>query len=121
MFEPDILTPAQFRDLQGKPMTQEQRLLLAMLEDAVHCYQTYLLARKPHARQLFLDAEAWIHSTDVEWFFSFENTCAILGLQATALRDALSKWKTEQLLLATLEPRGRRYPTSDETKKICLL
>jgi len=112
MFEPDLLTPAQFAILRKRPLAKEQRLLLAMMEDAVHCFQTYLFAQKPHQRQLFADAEAWINSTDADWFFSFENICELLGLQAAALRDALKKWKTQRLLEQALTPHEQRYQSS---------
>jgi hypothetical protein len=99
MFEPDVILPAQFSTLQRKPLSSEKRLLLALLEDAVHCFQTYVLATKPSERQLFHDAEDWINSTDTEWFFSFENVCEVLGLRASCIRRALQQWKIEQLLL----------------------
>ncbi len=44
MFEPDIMLPKQFAALQRKPLQREKRLLLAMLEDAVQCFQTYLFS-----------------------------------------------------------------------------
>ena len=100
MFEPDTLLPEQFFTLLGrKPFQGEKRLLLAMLEDAVHCFQTYLLARKPHERRLFQEAEEWIDSRDSQWFFSFENICEILSIHPGRLRDALKQWKTDQILL----------------------
>src|SRR5713226_7623914 len=100
MFEPDTLLPEQFFSLLGrKPLQGEKRLLLAMLEDAVHCFQTYLLARKPHERRLFQEAEEWINSKDLHWFFSFENICEILGIHPGRLRDALQQWKAEQIAL----------------------
>jgi len=37
----------------------ERRLVAALLEDAVECFQKHLRARDPKARQLFLDAEEW--------------------------------------------------------------
>ncbi|MGE0825554.1 MAG: hypothetical protein AB7G75_25075 [Candidatus Binatia bacterium] len=98
MFEPDTLLPEQFFTLLGrKPIQGEKRLLLAMLEDAVHCFQTYVIAKKPHERRLFQEAEEWIDSTDAHWFFSFENICDILGIHPGRLRDALKQWKTEQI------------------------
>ena len=100
MFEPDTLLPEQFFTLLGrKPIQGERRLLLAMLEDAVHCFQTYVLAKKPHERRLFQEAEEWIDSKDSQWFFSFENICEILGIHPGRLRDALQQWKVEQTLL----------------------
>jgi hypothetical protein len=100
MFEPDTLLPEQFFSLLGrKPLQGEKRLLLAMLEDAVHCFQTYLLAKKPHERRLFQEAEEWIDSTESHWYFSFENICEILGIHPGRMRDALKQWKTQQTLL----------------------
>ena len=96
MFEPDTLLPEQFFTLLGrKPLQGEKRLLLAMLEDAIHCFQTYLLARKPHERRLFQEAEEWIDSKDARWYFSFENICEILGIHPGRLRDALKQWKVD--------------------------
>ncbi len=99
MFEPDTLLPEQYFTLLGrKPLQGEKRLLLAMLEDAVHCFQTYLLAKKPHERRLFQEAEEWIVSTDGLWFFSFENICDVLGINPGRMREALKAWKEEQTL-----------------------
>lgn len=99
MFEPDTLLPEQHFALLGrKPLHGEERLLLAMLEDAVHCFQTYLLAKKPHERRLFQEAEEWIDSTDALWFFSFENICDVIGINPSRMRGALKAWKEEQTL-----------------------
>ena len=99
MFEPDTLLPEQYFTLLGrKPLQGEKRLLLAMLEDAVHCFQTYLLAKKPHERRLFQEAEEWIISTDGLWFFSFENICDVLDINPDRMREALKAWKEEQTL-----------------------
>ena len=107
MFEPDTLLPEQFFSLLGRsPLQGEKRLLLAMLEDAVHCFQTYLLARKPHERRLFQEAEDWIDSRDSQWFFSFENICEIIGIHPGRLRDALKQWKTDQILLQANQGRA---------------
>ncbi len=104
MFEPDTLLPEQFFSILGrKPLQGEKRLLLAMLEDAVHCFQTYLLARKPHERRLFQEAQEWIESTDTRWFFSFENICDILGIHPGRMREALLEWREQQMLLQQQE------------------
>lgn len=104
MFEPDTLLPEQFFSILGrKPLQGEKRLLLAMLEDAVHCFQTYLLARKPHERRLFQEAQEWIESTDTRWFFSFENICDILGIHPGRMREALREWREQQILLQQQE------------------
>jgi hypothetical protein len=66
MFEPDGVLPEQFAALRGKPLQQEKRLLLAMVEDAVHCFQTYLFAQRLRERRLFQEAEDRLNATDSE-------------------------------------------------------
>jgi hypothetical protein len=87
----------------------EHRLLMAVLEDAIHCYQKHLLARNRNDRQLFEDAERWImgwdvahssHTTDDTPTFSFENVCEVLGLDAGYLRSGLRRWRAAQLTAA---------------------
>jgi hypothetical protein len=109
MFEPDIMLPKQVAALQRKPLQREKRLLLAILEDAVQCFQAYLFSQRLQERRLFQEAEAWINSTDSEWFFSFANVCELLGFHPTYLRDALNQWKAEQLLLYSQRGQERQY------------
>jgi hypothetical protein len=87
----------------------EHRLLLAVLEDAIHCYQKHLLARNRNDQQLFEDAERWIMgwggtsrpgTTDDTPTFSFENVCDVLGLDAGYLRSGLRRWRAAQLAAA---------------------
>jgi len=87
----------------------EQRLLMAVLEDAIHCYQKHLLARNRNDRQLFEDAERWImgrdaihvsHRTEDSPTFSFENVCEALGLDAGYLRSGLRRWRAAHLAAA---------------------
>jgi hypothetical protein len=56
-----------------------------------------VLAKKPHERRLFQEAEEWIDSTDAHWYFSFENICDILGIHPGRMRDALKDWKVRQV------------------------
>ena len=90
--------PDQFFAPRGEPAHSETRLLWAIVEDAVHCFQMYLFASRPSERQLFQDAEDWINSTESEWFFSFENVCETVGLHAKYVRDGLKRWKDRQQL-----------------------
>jgi hypothetical protein len=90
-FAPDTVLPEQFfwslkrrGELDG-----ERRLMMAVLEDGVACFQKHGQTTDPKRRQLFVDAKEWITSTDTTWFFSFENVCATLGLDADYLRAGL--------------------------------
>jgi hypothetical protein len=98
LFEPDVLLPAQFfaafRRMGG--LDRERLLMLAVLEDAVDCYQKYALAKDPRGRQLFGEAKEWVDSGDKTWLFSFENICDTLEIDASYVRRGLLRWRDHQ-------------------------
>ncbi|HYA29988.1 MAG TPA: hypothetical protein VEI95_14285 [Acidobacteriota bacterium] len=99
VFQADILTREQYlatykRKIQLDP---ERALMLAVLQDAVVCFQEYVGSQKKRKRRLFLDAEEWILSRDHFYLFSFENVCALLGFDADYLRCGLMRWKNKAL------------------------
>ena len=98
LLQPDTLLPSQyFAALKRKGQHEpERRLAIAVLQDAVDCYQKHLCARDRKARQLFLDAEEWITAEDRTWFFAFENVCDTLGLAPEYLRAGLLKWRAAE-------------------------
>ena len=71
--------------------------MLAVLEDAIACFQKYLLAKDGKGKVLFLEAEEWILDEDTDWLFSFANVCEMLGFEPSYLRDGLMHWKAEKL------------------------
>ncbi len=62
LIEPEILLPSQFYDrFRGRSILEgERRLMLAILEDAIMCYQKYAGATRPRSRRLFQEAENWL-------------------------------------------------------------
>ena len=95
LFEPDTLSSAQYFDnFQRKTPTQpENRLLLAVLEDAIHCFQDNVLAENAKSKKLFADAEQWVLKDGADWIFSFRNVCELLGIDPEYLRAGLMRWK----------------------------
>ena len=95
LFEPDALLPAQFYAAfrGGSAVRGEKRLMLAVLQDALDCYQKYAFAKDGHGRQLFSDADGWISCEDREWYFSFENICETLEINPDYLRRGVQEWK----------------------------
>jgi hypothetical protein len=95
LFEPDVLLPAQFfaafRRAGG--LERERLLMLAVLEDAIDCYQKYAHSRDPRGRSIFEEAEEWVASGDRSWLFSFENICDTLEINADYVRRGLRDWK----------------------------
>jgi hypothetical protein len=79
-------------------LTAEEELFLAVLEDAIICFQKYIFARDPRGRELFVEAEAWIMSNANDALFSFLSVCDHLGVAASYLRQSLLDWKKEVLV-----------------------
>lgn len=107
IFEPDALMPEQFFATLGRDAggTNERGLMLAILRDAVECYQKFALARDPRGQELHRDAAEWIFSTDREWPFSFENICDVLGVSTGYIRSGLLPLKQAAARKARKAPR----------------
>ncbi len=72
---------------------REERLMQAVLENAIEYFQKYVLAKDERGKKLFQEAEEWILDKDSDWFFSFENICEVLGLHPDYIRQGLLCWK----------------------------
>lgn len=99
LFQADSLAAHQyFNTLHRKDgLGPEKTLMLAVLEDAVLCFQKYLFAQDKGERRLFREAQDWILEEDQEEPFSFENICEVLGIAPNYLRRGLLRWKQKQL------------------------
>ena len=92
LFDPEVVLPDQMFPGAKLPafVQSEGRLMLAILQDAVDCYQRHALARNPRHREEFEEAKAWITSSDSDWVFSFENICNVLGIDPDYVRSGLA-------------------------------
>lgn len=108
LFQPDVLLADQYFGVFRKKslLEPEKRLMLAVLEDAVYCFQNYIFARDKKGKDLFRKAEEWIMEEDSDWFFPFENSCEVLGLAPDYIRQGLSRWKEEKMKLKKRELTG---------------
>ena len=88
----------------------EERLMLAVLENAVEYFQKYVLARKPRGKQLFQEAEEWFLDKENEALYSFENICETLGLHPDPIRKGLMVWKEAKLKLSSVEGHPASRP-----------
>jgi hypothetical protein len=75
----------------------ETKLMLAVLEDAIACFQKYAFARDRKGKVLFQEAEYWVQDTNSDWPFSFANVCETLGFDPDYLRQGLAQWKAAKL------------------------
>lgn len=78
--------------IRGRSLDPEESLMLAVLQDAVSCFQQNFHARTGKKRQLFLDAEAWIFGQQEDHLFGFETVCEVLRINAAYLRRGLRDW-----------------------------
>lgn len=70
-----------------------ERLLLAILDDAIASYMKYAGARDRRRRTIFERTEAWVERRDARWLFSFERICDEVRLDARRIRTLLNDWK----------------------------
>jgi len=125
MFQPDTLAPAQYFETvrTRASLEPEKRLMLAVLEDAVLCFQKGSSAGDRRRKALFPDAEEWIMEENRDWPFSFENICEVFGINPAYLRQGLLRWKRKklphlQLVRQTKSPSlGHRIPESGNGRR----
>jgi len=108
LFQPDTLLPAQYFETYRRKthLEPEKRLMLAVLEDAIACFQKYIFARDGRGKNLFREAEEWILEQNNDWTFSFENICDALGFNPQYVRQGLIGWKKKKL---AARPKARVY------------
>jgi hypothetical protein len=87
----DVLMPAQF--YSAVSATPSQRLLVAILEDAICCFQKNCGARNTKRQILFREAETWLFDRHSNGFLSSQAVCESLEIDLVQLRRYLRKWK----------------------------
>jgi hypothetical protein len=122
LFAPDTLLAAQYFDRVRRPKssTGEQRLMIAILEQAVDDYMTLVAARDCVRQRMFADAEQWLASTDRSRLYSFETICDHLGLDVDYMRQGLRRWKARargqlapSIAPADVAPQERRRASNE--------
>jgi hypothetical protein len=95
---PDVLTPAQYYDGARTRYTEThamKRLMLAVLEDALGCLETYTESRNPSHRKAFGEAETWILDRRAKGPFAFVSICEALEIQPDHLREGIRQWRLQ--------------------------
>ena len=72
---------------------KEEALMLAVLADAIECFQKYVFAANDREKKVFQEAEDWILEKNNDWLFSFDNICEALQLTPDYVRQGLLRWK----------------------------
>src|SRR5262245_45942724 len=86
MIDDVTILPEQFLPTM-RCHTAEQRLMIAVLEDAAYIYATRRGRRR--GLRVLREVEEWLLSTDTTYVFSFESICDALGIDADGIRSRL--------------------------------
>jgi hypothetical protein len=104
-FEAESVLPSQFFEgrKSNEKLEPEKRLMLAVLTDAVRCYQVGRDSQRMSRIRAFREAEEWLFSVKSYGPFSFENVCCTLDITPEYLRKILRKWRVRMV-------KGARAP-----------
>lgn len=102
----DLVLPEQYFDrLRRKGSCPgEEQLMLAVLEDAVHCYKANLFAHNVRRQKLFAEAEEWLFDPESDAIVTFDYVCGVFGLDAGYLRAGLRRWREDRQQAAVPTP-----------------
>ena len=109
LFQPDTLFSVQYFDTVRRKTNSEpeKKLMLAILEDAIDCFQKYIFARNGRGKGIFRGAEDWILEENSDRLFSFETVCDALGFNPSYVRQGLLRWKEMALAERSKSKNGR--------------
>lgn len=105
LYTPDFILADQFFETRRAGLDGERALMLAVLRDAVECYQKFALSRDPRGRFEFEEARRWIESTEREWPYSFENICDVLDIDPVYMREGLVRFAPRGIRREMRKPR----------------
>jgi hypothetical protein len=71
----------------------EEKLLFAVLTNAIEDFQKYVDAKDETGRKLFHEAEEWFLEQNSDSICSFSSVCETLGLHPDYMRRGLMSWK----------------------------
>ena len=119
---PDIILPSQFFKLVGaQTFSSEQRLLLAVLADAINVLGDYLASPNPLKRKSFYEASSWVFAPGITSPLSFDHVCDALGMDVKSARKRLSGLVSEGgsslLRLRPKETTRKQGPTPDRVRR----
>ena len=86
----DIILPSQyFADLGSVGLSGEQRLMLAVLADAINVLHSWQGGGSARKRCNFAKAAQWVNTPGTSYPFSFDSVCDALEIDSGLLRSRL--------------------------------
>jgi hypothetical protein len=93
---PDVLLASQYFESVGtRTFSSEQRLMLAVLADAINALWGYRVSASRDKRNPLNEALSWVFANGIASPLSFDHVCDALGLHAESLRRRLSESVSE--------------------------
>src|SRR5260370_2327476 len=119
IFVPDVITHEQYYDSRrdDSAIAPVKRLMMAVLEDALRCFQNNADAKSGPRKRLFQEAEQWLCGDSGDGPFSFETVCETLGIEPGFLRAGLKESRQQQLTGVSTRRLSRR-PRAARTSHI---
>lgn len=92
----------------------ENRLLLAVLQDALATFQRGLNTSERKELETFREVDQWFRNRSYDSPFAFESICCTFRIDSSCVRDVLNKLKRRSLMegqrkAKQLIPRGGLY------------
>jgi hypothetical protein len=104
----DIVLPSQYFQ-RRRGQTPEERLIIAVLHEALDCVEKHRFATDADGRRLFHEAQQWFTANETAWpTYSFECICELLDLDANAVRQRLRLVREDPLSPRATPPAYRR-------------
>ena len=89
---PDVILRSQFFEMVGtRSLSSEQRLMLAVLADAINVVQEFGGSSSLRKRNSYNEAWDWFFTKGVSCPLSYVSVCDALGIDAEGLRSRLSE------------------------------
>ena len=89
----DIILPSQYFESVGSGgLSGEQRLMLAVLVDAINVLQSWQGGGSARKRRNFAEAAQWVNTRGTSHPFSFDSVCDALEIDSELVRSRLSVW-----------------------------
>jgi hypothetical protein len=86
----DIILPSQyFASLGSVGLSGEQRLMLAVLVDAINVLQSWQGGGSARKRRNFAEAAQWVNTRGTSYPFSFDSVCDALEIDSELVRSRL--------------------------------
>jgi hypothetical protein len=119
---PDVLLKSQyFESIGTRTLSSEQRLMLAVLADAINVLGDYRVSPNRRKRNSFNEASSWVFANGITSPLSFDHVCDALSVDAESLRRRLSDLVSEHgstLHKLRLKKMGKRLgPTITRVRR----